>query len=153
VVRGDFNARYKQLSEPIVFASDASGTVVKLGGATAAAQWHEGDRVFATLRANHLTGPTRAEHNAAGLGIPLPGVLTEYRKFPASGLLPVPEYMSHDEASTLPIAGVTAWMALNWDRPLNQPRRGVDTSVLLLGTGGVSVSALQQAKALGLTST
>jgi len=89
---------------------------------------------------------------ASGLGKPLPGCLTEYRVFPASGLVKVPDYLSDAEAATLPIAAVTAWMAINSFQPLGQPLKGKGKFVLLQGTGGVSTSGLQIAKALGLTS-
>ncbi|OAA62574.1 Alcohol dehydrogenase superfamily, zinc-type [Niveomyces insectorum RCEF 264] len=151
LINGDFKGSYETPRQPIVAASDASGVVVKLGGATAAARWREGDRVFTMLRPTHRTGPTRAEHHAAGIGIPQPGVLAECRVFPAAGLVAVPDYLTSDEASTLPTAATTAWMALNWDRPIGDPRRGRDVVVLLQGTGGVSIAGLQQAKALGLT--
>jgi NADPH:quinone reductase-like Zn-dependent oxidoreductase len=121
-------------------------------GQDASAEWQEGDRVFSTQRSSHLTGALRKDHVASGLGLPLPGVLAEYRVFPAQGLVRVPDYMSLAEACTLTIAGVTAWMALNWDMPIGQPRRGSEVTVLFQGTGGVSIAGLQQAKALGLTS-
>ncbi|KAI1758438.1 putative alcohol dehydrogenase [Xylaria castorea] len=151
LITGAFKGRYGAPENPIVPCSDASGTVLRVGGPAAASLWKEGDRVFSLARSNHLTGPTRPEHAAAGVGIPLPGVLAEYRVFPASGLLRIPEYMSFEEASTLTIAAATAWMALSWDRPIGSPRRGKEVVVLLQGTGGVSVAALQQANALGLT--
>ncbi|KAI8627958.1 putative alcohol dehydrogenase [Xylariaceae sp. FL1651] len=151
LINGDFKGRYRVPDHPIVPCSDASGTIARVGGPSAASQWREGDRVFSLSRANHLTGPTRPEHIGAGVGIPLPGVLTQYRIFPASGLLRVPEYMALDEASTLTIASTTAWMALNWDQPIGKPRRSKDMVVLFQGTGGVSIAGLQQAKALGLT--
>jgi NADPH:quinone reductase-like Zn-dependent oxidoreductase len=135
----------------MVPCSDASGTVVQ-AGSTASREWWKGDRVFTLMRPTHLTGPSRPEHNSSTIGIPLPGVLVEYRVFPASGLLRVPEYMTLDEACTLTVAATTAWMALNWDQPIGRPRKDKDTVVLLQGTGGVSVAGLQLAKALGLTS-
>lgn len=152
VVDGDFKARYGTPSSRIVAASDASGTVFKAGKA-AQQIWSNGDRVLSIMRPNHITGPTRAEHSLSGIGIPQPGVLAEYRVFPASGLVALPTYMTHDEGSTLPVAATTAWMALGWDRPIGQPRRGRKTTVLLQGTGGVCTAALQQSKALGLTGT
>lgn len=121
-------------------------------GASAAEKWCEGDRVIALVRPTHLTGPTQASHHAAGIGLPQPGVLAEYRVFKATGLLAVPDYMTFDEACTLPITSTTAWMAVNWDRPIGQPRKNDGSTVLLQGTGGVSIAAFQQAMALGLTS-
>lgn len=136
----------------MVPTSDASGTIVKVGGPVAATKWREGDRVLGLVRPTHLTGPTRSEHHALGLGFPQPGVLTEYRVFSASGLVQIPQGLSFEEAATFPIAATTAWMALNWDRPIDKPVRGPQTVVLLQGTGGVSIHALQQATALGLSS-
>ncbi|KAI0535841.1 putative alcohol dehydrogenase [Xylaria digitata] len=151
LIDGDFKNRYKVPENPIVPCSDASGTIVKIGGASAASRWSKGDRVLTLMRPSHLTGPSRPEHNSSTIGIPLPGVLAEYRVFPVSGLVRIPEYMNIEEASTLTVAAITAWMALNWDQPIGQPRRGKDVVVLLQGTGGVSVAGLQQAKVLGLT--
>lgn len=84
----------------------------------------------------------------SGLGLPLPGVLAEYRVFPDYGLVKAPAYLSAEEASTLPIAGVTAWMAINGMRPLGQPG-GKGEKVLIQGTGGVAINGLQIAKASG----
>ena len=125
---------------------------MRVGGPSARLLWKEGDRVFSLARSNHLTGPMLPEHSAACIGIPLPGVLAQYRIFSAAGLVRTPDYMSDEEACTLTIAATTAWMALNWDRPIGSPRRGKDVFVCLQGTGGVSIAALQQAHALGLTS-
>jgi NADPH:quinone reductase-like Zn-dependent oxidoreductase len=124
---------------------------VRVGGAAAAAKWRINDRVLSLMRPTHLTGPTTAEVQGAGIGIPQPGVLTEYRVFPSSGIVAIPDYMSFEDAGTLPTAATTAWMALNWDRSIGNPRRGKDTVVLILGTGGVAIAGLQQARALGLT--
>ncbi|CAG9944525.1 unnamed protein product [Clonostachys rosea f. rosea IK726] len=151
IINGDFKGRYATPTDPMVPTSDASGTIVKVGRPAAATKWREGDRVLGLVRPTHLTGPTRSEHHALGLGFPQPGVLTEYRVFSASGLVQIPQGLSFEEAATLPIAATTAWMALNWDRPIDRPVRGPQTVVLLQGTGGVSIHALQQATALGLT--
>ena len=84
----------------------------------------------------------------SGLGLPLPGVLTQYRVFPEYGLVKAPDYLSDEEAATLPIAGVTAWMAINGMRPLGQAG-GKGEKVLIQGTGGVAVNGLLIAKASG----
>ncbi|KAI0514647.1 putative alcohol dehydrogenase [Xylaria bambusicola] len=151
LITGAFKNRYGSPANAIVPCSDASGTIVRIGGSTAGLLWKEGDRVFSLARSNHLTGPMHPEHAAAGIGIPLPGVLAQYRVFPAAGLVRTPSHMSDEEACTLTIAAITAWMALNWDQPINSPRRGEDVFICLQGTGGVSIAALQQAHALGLT--
>lgn len=85
---------------------------------------------------------------AFGLGLPLDGVLASHRVFPAHGLVRCPSYMTDEEACTLPIAAVTAWMSINGMRPMGQSG-GKDEYVLLQGTGGVSIAGLQIAKAAG----
>ena len=140
----------------VVPCSDICGTVVKVGGGgddDGSPRWKEGDRVMATFNQTHVSGQIQEQHMAHGLGLPLPGCLTEYRVFPAYGLVRVPDYMGADEAACLPIAAVTAWMAINSFQPVGRPMTGRDKVVLLQGTGGVSVSGLQIAKALGMTST
>lgn len=98
----------------------------------------------------HMTGQILEEDMVAELGLPLPGVLTQYRCFPADSLVQVPDYLSDEEACCLPTAAVTAWMAINGFNPLGQWREGSGESVLLQGTGGVSIAGLQIAKAAGL---
>lgn len=147
---GDYD-HHDSISSPsqVVPCSDMVGIVVKLG--PDAKEWSEGDRVMSTFNLTHLTGQITDEHLPSGLGLPLPGVLTEYRCFPASGLVKVPDHLSNEEGSTLPIATVTAWMALNWIRPIGEPFQGSDRVVSFQGTGGVSMAGLQLAKASGLT--
>lgn len=84
----------------------------------------------------------------SGLGLPLEGCLQEYRVFPDYGLVKKPAYLSDEEACTLPIAGVTAWMALNGMRELGKSG-GKGESVVIQGTGGVAVMGLVLAKAAG----
>src|SRR5206468_3890122 len=92
-------------------------------------QWLDGDLNDATAR--------------SALGGDLDGVLAEQVALSAEGVVPVPEHLSFEEAATLPCAAVTAWNALTTGfDPAGQ-------TVLLQGTGGVSVFALQFAKALG----
>ena len=67
---------------------------------------------------------------ASGMGLPLEGVLQEYRVFPDTALVTVPEYMSNEEAATLPIAGTTAFMAMNWMQPMGKPISNPETTVL-----------------------
>ncbi|RDW94294.1 NAD(P)-binding protein-25 [Coleophoma crateriformis] len=128
----------------LVPCSDMCGTIVTSNSTS----WKEGDKVISIFNQTHLKGQIQAEHMKHGLGLPLPGVLTEYRVFPEYGLVKAPEYLSSREASTLPIAGMTAWMAINGMRPLGQPG-GKGESVLIQGTGGVAINGLQIAKASG----
>lgn len=82
--------------------------------ATSVHDWKVGDRVMAIFNLTHVTGQITDDHLPFGLGLPLPGVLCEHRCFPSSGVVRVSSYLSDQEGSTLPIAAVTAWMALNW---------------------------------------
>ncbi|OTA96818.1 hypothetical protein M434DRAFT_392503 [Hypoxylon sp. CO27-5] len=135
----------------VVPCSDMCGIIEKLGPDNGNYGLKKGDRVMAIFNQTHLKGQIVEKDMASGLGFPLPGVLTQYRVFPAYGLVRVPNYLTDEEASALPIAAVTAWMALNTFQPIGQPLSGKDKVVLLQGTGGVSISGLQIAKALGLT--
>ena len=130
----------------IVPCADMCGVVTQVG--KDASPWKVGDRVLSTFNQTHFTGHVKAEHMPHGLGLPLPGVLATHRVFPAYGLVKAPSYMSDQEASTLPIASVTAWMSINGMRPIGQ-NGGKDEYVLLQGTGGVSIAGLQIAKASG----
>ncbi|KAK6085972.1 zinc-binding dehydrogenase [Seiridium cupressi] len=139
----------KQEASALVPCSDICGTIVKVGSGVSGLE--EGQRVMATFNQSHVKGQITEKDMGSGLGLPNPGCLTEYRVFPDYGLVRVPDYMTDDEASCLPIAAVTAWMSLNTFQPVGQPLGGKDKVVVLQGTGGVSISGLQIAKALGLT--
>ena len=127
---------------PLIPASDMAGVVVETGpGVT---RLHRGDRVTSLFKPLWKDGEADAAAGAATLGGPLPGVLTEYRVFPEDGLLPTPASLSDEEASTLPIAALTAWFALVEDGQLHAGQ-----TVLTQGSGGVSIFAIQIAKAVG----
>lgn len=113
--------------------SDGAGEVEAVGEGVGA--FSPGDRVVATF--------TQGSPPAA-LGSPLDGTLAEYCVFPEAGLLPIPGHLTYEEAATLPCAGVTAWNAL-MEGKVTRP----GDTVLTLGTGGVSILALQIAKAAG----
>jgi NADPH:quinone reductase-like Zn-dependent oxidoreductase len=113
--------------------SDGAGEVEAVGdGVTGLTV---GDRVVATFTQG---GPMNA------LGSPLDGVLAEYGVFAESGLLKIPDHLSFEQAATLPCAGVTAWNALTEGKCVKP-----GDTVLTLGTGGVSIIALQIAKTAG----
>ena len=113
--------------------SDGAGEVVAVGAGVRSLK--AGDRVVATFTQGR---PPEA------LGSPLDGVLCEFAAFHEDGLLKIPDHLSFEEAATLPCAGVTAWNALMHGKTL---RAG--ETVLTLGTGGVSILALQLAKIAG----
>jgi NADPH:quinone reductase-like Zn-dependent oxidoreductase len=132
----------RNASQPTVIASDGSGEVIAVGDGVTA--FREGDRVVGSFFQTWITGPFAREYGASALGGAIDGVLTQFRVFDQAGLLRVPEHLSFEEAATLPCAGLTAWNAL---APSCHVQAG-DT-VLLLGTGGVSIFGLQFAKLHG----
>lgn len=79
------------------------------------------------------------------------GCLTEYRLFKETAVVACPSYLTDEEACNMQIAGTTAWMAINGMRPLGQPG-GKGESILLQGTGGVSIMGLLMGKASGAES-
>jgi len=134
--------------EPLVPCSDICGTIVS----SRSSKWTEGQRVMAIFNQTHLTGQIKGKNMASGLGLPLQGCLTEYRVFDEDGLVAVPDYLTDEEASCLPIAGVTSWMGINGFRPLGRPAEKMEgkETVLVQGTGGVSIAGLLIAKAAGM---
>jgi NADPH:quinone reductase-like Zn-dependent oxidoreductase len=139
VIEGKF---FPDLRFPFVPASDASGRVEATGkGVT---RFRPGDRVTTHFFAKWMDGPVRSVEDSVSLGGPLPGVLSEYIVVHENGALATPIFLSDAEASTLPIAALTAWSALFENKPLKPGE-----TVLVQGTGGVSLFALQFAVAFG----
>ncbi|KAF9480687.1 NAD(P)-binding protein [Pholiota conissans] len=128
----------------LVPCSDSAGEVVAIGEEVQ--NWKVGDRVCANFATGHLYGPTNPAIQSTSLGGQAQGVLTEYRAFPSESLVAIPQYLSYEEASTLPCAALTAYNALNGPVPVK-----AGDSVLVLGTGGVSTFGLQFAVASGAT--
>lgn len=140
VAKGDYNPRMKR---PMVPLSDGVGLVEEVGpGVT---RFRKGDRVSPCFMQTWLDGPPTKQKGASALGGAIDGVLREFAVFSEEGLVPSPPSLSDEEAAALPCAGVTAWHALFEHTP-NVPGE----TVLLLGTGGVSIFALQFAVAAGL---
>ena len=131
IVRGKYIGG--PLTRNTIPLSDGAGEVVGVGADVQ--DFAVGDRVVATFAQGSPF---------ATLGSPLDGMLAEYRNLDASGVLPIPADLSFEEAATLPCAGVTAWNALTEGKAV----RPGDT-VLTLGTGGVSLFALQLARMAG----
>ncbi|KAF7775738.1 hypothetical protein Agabi119p4_4131 [Agaricus bisporus var. burnettii] len=134
----------KVISEGLVPCSDMAGEVLALGEGVL--DFKVGDRVCANFSMDHLYGDPTSAIIESSLGGQSHGVLTQYRTFPAHSLVKFPEHFSYEEASTLPCAAVTAYNALNGPVPI----KAGDT-VLVLGTGGVSIFGLQFAVAVGAT--
>jgi NADPH:quinone reductase-like Zn-dependent oxidoreductase len=139
MIRGLYNPRMRL---PRIPCSDGAGEVVSVGeGVT---MWKPGDRVAGIFMQNWLDGPiTRAKAKGA-LGGDVDGMLAEFVVLKETGLVRLPDHLSFEEGATLPCAAVTAWNAL----AAGELRPG--STVLILGTGGVSTFALQFAKLMGL---
>ena len=138
MVKGFYNPKMKL---PRIPCSDGAGEVAAVGeGVT---QWKPGDRVAGAFMQNWLDGlPTPAKVKGA-LGGDIDGMLTEFRCLNETGLVALPAHLSFVEAAALPCAAVTAWNALT----AGNLKPGA--TVLILGTGGVSIFALQLAKLMG----
>jgi NADPH:quinone reductase-like Zn-dependent oxidoreductase len=139
MVKGVYNPKQPL---PLVPCSDAAGEVLKVGpGVTRVAV---GDRVAASFFQRWTSGePTKAKLLSA-LGGPLDGTLADHAVFHEDGLVRVPAHLTDEEAATLPCAGVTAWNAV-----VEQGEIRAGDTVLVLGTGGVSLFALQLATLTG----
>src|SRR5215216_5957444 len=128
---------------PAVPLSDGAGEVVAAGeGVT---RWKVGDRVCTIYYPGWLEGTnvTQTVHRSPGDG-ELGGVLREYGAFHEDALVRIPEHLSFEEAAALPCAAVTAWNAL-----IHVGNLKAGDTILTLGTGGVSVFALQFARMHG----
>jgi NADPH:quinone reductase-like Zn-dependent oxidoreductase len=142
LVEGKYAPR---LRFPAIPCSDAAGTVTEVGeGCT---RWRPGDRVVAHMFPDWLAGTPTAEALRASLGGPVrQGTLRTEIVLPETTLLPIPSGLTLREAATLPCAAITAWSAVT---KFARVRPG--QSVLVQGTGGVSIFVLQFAKLLGAT--
>jgi NADPH:quinone reductase-like Zn-dependent oxidoreductase len=135
LVRGQYNPR---LPLPHVPGSDAAGDVVAVGDDVTSVKI--GDRVVSLFAQGFVSGKVTKERLSRTLGSPLPGTLATHVVLDATGVVPTPPHMTDVEASTLPCAALTAWTALVTEGALEPGAR-----VLILGTGGVSLFALQVA--------
>lgn len=123
---------------PLVPGSDAAGEVVQVGADVR--RFAVGDAACLSYVPDWVDGPVRAETAQRRLGGPVPGVLSEYVVADESAVVRSPAHLTAIEASTLPIAGVTAWQALVTDAHV-----GPGEVVGVSGTGGVSLFAVQVA--------
>lgn len=130
------------ISYPTIPNSDGAGEVVAVGAGVT--RFKPGDRVIGTFMQNWIDGPMTPTAVASALGGALDGLLTQEAVLHEDGLVATPAHLSDVEAATLPCAAVTAWHSLV---EVGQVKAG--STVLLLGTGGVSMFALQFAQLLG----
>ncbi len=129
--------------EDCVPLSDGAGEIAAIG--TGVSGLAKGDRVAGTFFRDWIDGPPNPAVGPALGAAGMLGMLQDYVVLPAHAVVKIADSLSFDEAACLPCAGVTAWNALmEGPRPLK-----AGESVLILGTGGVSLLALQIAKAAG----
>ncbi len=139
MVRGQYNPK---MALPRIPCSDGAGEVVELGEGVDTLT--VGQRVAGIFMQHWFEGPPTAENTRGALGGDVDGMLAEYVVLHQSGVVSIPEHLSFAEAATLPCAGVTAWNAV-----VNAAQVKPGDVVLIQGTGGVSIFALQFAKMAG----
>ena len=139
VIKGQYNPR---IPLPFVPFSDGVGEVVAIGDNVS--QVSVGDRVAGAFMPDWITGPPNDRCGKTALGGGGLGMLSEFVSLPETGVVPVPAHLSDEEAATLPCAGVTAWHAL-----VHSGNIKAGETVLVQGTGGVSLFALQLANLCG----
>jgi NADPH:quinone reductase-like Zn-dependent oxidoreductase len=133
--------RLGDTTPPFVPGTDGAGEIVEAGDRVR--DWATGDRVISGSIVDWSAGlPTEANGRRIR-GVSMPGSLADYAVVPAGALVRIPDGMPYTQAVTLPIAATTAWNAVV------KSRTGPASTVALLGTGGVSLFALQFAKAAG----
>ncbi len=146
MVKGLYNPKLKL---PRIPCSDGAGEIVAVGDGVT--QWKQGDRVAGTFMQNWMDGPATPEKIKGALGGDIDGMLAQFVVLGENGVVAIPDHLSYQEAATLPCAAVTAWNAL----ATCDLKPG--SAVLIQGTGGVSLFALQfarlrGAKVLGISS-
>ncbi|AJY75534.1 zinc-dependent alcohol dehydrogenase family protein [Paenibacillus beijingensis] len=130
------------MNKPFVPVSDAAGVVVEAGPEVV--RFKEGDRVISHLFTRWTDGAPGENENPYAIGGPNNGGLAEYMLLDEDAAVAAPSSLTDDEASTLPIAGLTAWFSL-----VEYGKLVPGETVLVQGTGGVSIFGVQIASALG----
>ncbi len=139
VVRGIYSPKLKF---PFQILSDGVGEVAAVG--TGVNRVKPGDRVAGAFMQTWVEGEPSAVKSASALGGAIPGLAAEHVVLDSEGVVLVPSHLSDEEAATLPCAAVTAWHAL-----VSSGNLAPGETVLVQGTGGVSIFALQFAHMLG----
>ena len=139
MVQGHYNPRQ---ALPLIPCSDGVGEVLAVGDGVARVK--VGDRVATLFAQRWLAGEPSQEKLRSSVGGPLDGTLAERMVLDAEGVVRVPDHLEDAPAATLPCAALTAWSAL-----VTQGGLKAGDTVLVQGTGGVSIFALQFARLLG----
>lgn len=130
------------MDRPFVPVSDAAGEVVAVGENVTS--FKIGDRVISHLYTKWLDGAPNQDYGPSAVGGPNDGGLAEYMLLEGNAAVKIPDYLTYEQASALPIAALTVWFSL-----VEYGKIKAGDTVLVLGTGGVSVAAVQIAAALG----
>lgn len=125
----------------VIAVSDGAGEVVETGSAVTRTK--PGDRVVVNMFPLWIDGPFAWEY-APQIGGSLNGLLTEYAVVHQDAVIHIPDHLSFEQAATLPCAALTAWNALTGGKPLK-----AGETVLTLGSGSVSLFAIQFARLFG----
>jgi NADPH:quinone reductase-like Zn-dependent oxidoreductase len=143
MVQGMYGRGSASSTDVITPFSDGCGYVEAVGeGVT---RFKVGDRVSTLFFQNWISGPPSLEKVSSALGFPIPGAGAELQTFSEQGLSKVPDFLTDQEVATLACAALTAWRGLFHDARLEP-----GDTVVLQGTGGVSIFGLQFAHAAGL---
>ena len=139
IARGLYPGPLKHQPIPL---SDGAGEVIAVGEDVSRVAL--GDRVVVSCFPRWIAGPMIEEYHAAAVGMTIDGLLAETAMYDESAFLKIPEHLSYEEAAAMPCAAVSAWSAMNVHEPLRAGQ-----TVLVQGTGGVALFALQLARAQG----
>ncbi len=140
IARGAYRMPVRENVTPL---SDGAGEVVEIGAGVRRVK--VGDKVAANFFQRWTAGAPTADTHQSALGGSIDGMLAEYAVLEEEGVVKIPEHLSFEEGATLPCAGLTAWHAM-----VEHARLVAGNTVLLQGTGGVSIFGLQLAKAMGI---
>ncbi|MFZ3308868.1 MAG: NAD(P)-dependent alcohol dehydrogenase [Xanthobacteraceae bacterium] len=140
IVRGTYRVPVR---ENVIPLSDGAGEVVAVGPGVVRVKL--GDRVAGNFFQRWPGGEAMPDAHASALGGGIDGMLAEYAVLEEDGVVKIPSHLSLEEGATLPCAGVTAWHAM-----MEHARLKAGDTVLLQGTGGVSIFGLQFAHAAGI---
>lgn len=130
------------IPKPLIPVSDAAGTIVKIGDQVT--RFKVGDRVTSHLYSRWIDGEPAHNEPDYCFGAPLPGGLAEYMIMHEQSAVAAPDSLSDEQAATLPIAALTAWYSL-----VSYGNLKAGETVVIQGTGGVSIFGIQIAHALG----
>src|SRR5215813_14291341 len=129
--------------ENLIPLSDGAGEVIEVGPGVTRVK--VGDRVAGCFFQRWVGGEAPSDVHASALGGGIDGMLAEYAVLEEDGVVKIPPHFSLEEGATLPCAGVTVWNAM-----MEHAKLKAGDTVLLQGTGGVSIFGLQFARAMGI---